>query len=197
MKQKVRERQIFGDSDDEEEGGEQDDYGEDNARAVLRFRLEKQLSALDREIEAVADGAQAFQASVDEAAAAERVDRTEEQMLANGEDPDGAVGRGAALHHALATDRLKSLLQKKKELRAQLRALSKQEQEEDDIMRTLVKDTSLAVDTKRKGKKKVEVKVTAPPKPVKKTVSFVQDDEFDAALDAASGLMETVSIVLL
>lgn len=195
MKQKVRERQIFGDSDDEEETGEQDDYGEDNARAVLRFRLEKQLSALDREIEAVSDGAQAFQVSVDEAA--ERSDRTEEQMLENEEGPDGAVGRGAALHHALATDRLKSLLKKKKELRAQLRALSKQEQEEDDIVRTLVEDTSQAADTKRKGKKKVEVQVTAPPKPVKKAVSFVQDDDFDAALDAASGLMETVSIVLL
>lgn len=189
VKQKVRERQIFGDSDDDEEAGEQDDYGEDNARAVLRFRLEKQLSALDREIEAVADGAQAFQVSVDEAAAAERSDRTEEQMLENEEDPDGAVGRGAALHHALATDRLKSLLLKKKEVRAQLRALSKQEQEEEDVVRTLVEDTSQAVDSKRKGKKKVQV--AAPPKPVKKTVSYIQDDDFDAALDAASGLMET------
>jgi len=159
--------------------------------------LEKQLSALDREIEAVADGAQAFQVSVDEAAAVERTERSEEQMLGNEEDPDGAVGRGAALHHALATDRLKSLLKTKKELRAQLRALSKQEQEEDEIVRTLVEDTSQAVDTKRKGKSKVQVHVAAPPKPVKKTVSFVQDDDFDAALDAASGLMETVSILLL
>jgi len=62
-------------------------------------------------------------------------------------------------------------------------------------VRTLVEDTSQAVDSKRKGKKKVQV--AAPPKPVKKTVSYVQDDDFDAALDAASGLMETVSVVLL
>lgn len=157
--------------------------------------MEKQLSALDREIEAVADGAQAFQVSVDEAA--EKSDRTEEQMLESEEGLDDVVGRGAALHHALATDRLNSLLKKKKELRAQLRALREQEEEDDEIIPTLVQDTSQAADTKKKGKKKVEVEVVAPPKPVRKKVSFVQDDDFDAALDAASGLMETVSIVLL
>ncbi|KAG0558340.1 hypothetical protein KC19_10G020700 [Ceratodon purpureus] len=200
VKQKAREskrvREVFGSSDDEEgEAGEQDDYGED-AQTVLRLRLQKQLSALDREIEAVADGAQAFQASVDEAAAeSSRVDRDEERMLEEEpgeENADGAVVRGAALHHALAQDRLKSLLKKKRELRAQLRALNKQELENDDVMRTLVEDTtSQAVASKRKGKNKVEAEVAAPPKPVKKAVSFVEDDDFDAALDATSGLMET------
>ena len=177
---------------------EQDDYGED-AHTVLRLRLQKQLSAFDREIEAVADGAQAFQASVDEAAAESlRVDRDEDRMLEeepDEENSDGAVVRGAALHHALAQDRLKSLLKKRKEVRAQLRALNKQEQEEDDVIRTLVEETSQTVASKRKGKKKVEVELVAPPKPVKKAVSFVEDDDFDAALDATSGLMETVSTV--
>jgi DNA excision repair protein ERCC-6 len=166
---------------------------------VLRLRLQKQLSAFDREIEAVADGAQAFQASVDEAAAeSSRVDRDEDRMLEeepDEENSDGAVVRGAALHHALAQDRLKSLLKKRKEVRAQLRALNKQEQEDDDVIRTLVEETSQTVASKRKGKKKVEVELVAPPKPVKKAVSFVEDDDFDAALDATSGLMETVSTV--
>lgn len=151
-------------------------------------------------MEAVADGAQVFKASVDEAAAeSSRIDRDEERLLEeeqDGADSDGAVVRGAALHHALAQDRLKSLSKKKKEMRAQLRALNKQEEEDDDVMRSLVEDTSQAVAGKREGKKKVEVEVAAPLKSVKKAVSFVQDDDFDAALDAASGLMETVSILL-
>ena len=203
MKRKAREskkvREVFGSSDDEEgDAAERDDYGEQDAHTVLVYRLQTQLSALEREIEAVADGAQAFQASVDEAAAeSSRIDRDEEHMLEEEQDEvnlDGALVRGAALHHALAQDRLKSLLKKKGELTAQLRVLNKQEQEDAKVMRALVEDTSQAVTSERKGKKKV-VEVVAPPKPVKKAVSFVQDDDFDAALDAASGLMETVRLL--
>lgn len=60
---------VFGSSNDEEgEAREQDDYRKD-AHDLMRFGLQLELASLDREIDAVADGSQVSQASVDVAAA--------------------------------------------------------------------------------------------------------------------------------
>lgn len=204
MKQKAWESDIGLVDDDGDEGVAADGgEHEGDVQAGLRARLQSKLVALDREIDAVADGAQAFQASVGEAA--ERSARNA-SLEADGEQVLGEEAKvnqgdpamdGASLHRALANDRLKSLLRKRRQLKEQLKILKEKEQEDDELLRSLVGETNAIPDGKGKGKgkRKVDVVTASASKSGKKSVSFLEDDGFDAELDAASGLMETVSSV--
>lgn len=57
-------------------------------------------------------------------------------MLEEKEDENfgGVVLRGVVLYYVLVKDWLKSLLKKKKDIRVQFRVLSKQEQEDVDVI---------------------------------------------------------------
>lgn len=175
--------------DDEDSGGEGDDGegGEDDPHSNLRRRLHKQVVALDREIDAVADGAYGDGKQVLE----EEEEEVEESMK-----------KSASLHRALADDRLRSLLRKRRQLKEQLKAL---DVEDDNALKSLVEDITPMLKIKRKGKKQ-EAEVMVPSNSgkkepgsanaKKKVVRIVEDNnDFDAALDsAATGFTETVSI---
>lgn len=91
------------------------------------------------------------------------------------------------LQHALADDRLRSLLETKAQLREEL-SIFANDTSSDALIRALVKDQP-------KSKRKVkEVQKSSNKKSKRrKTASLVDDDDFDAVLAAASsGFVETV-----
>lgn len=128
------------------------------------------------------------------------VESTVEPEQAGSEEGDRDGGDGAEagnkednLQHALATDRLRSLKKTKAQLEKELSDLGKGRPYKgiarDKVLLDIVKDKPAP---KRKSKqvqisrKKLEKRI--------KTVSFDEDDDFDAVLDAASaGFVETVS----
>ncbi|KAF8006362.1 hypothetical protein BT93_K0608 [Corymbia citriodora subsp. variegata] len=110
------------------------------------------------------------------------------------EDPRNAFQASfgdSSLHHALASDRLRSLRETKAQLEKELVELQEgntnKSNENDRLLRNLVKEKPRV---KRKSKA-----VQQPSKNVdkrQKIVSFRDDDDFDAVLDAASnGFVET------
>ncbi|KAM1987803.1 hypothetical protein ACFX15_035015 [Malus domestica] len=126
------------------------------------------------------------------------VESTVEPEQAGSEEGDHDGGDGAEagnkednLQHALATDRLRSLKKTKAQLEKELSDLGKGRPSKgiarDKVLLDIVKDKPAP---KRKSKqvqisgKKLEKRI--------KTVSFDEDDDFDAVLDAASaGFVET------
>ncbi|KAM2618830.1 hypothetical protein TB1_035062 [Malus domestica] len=126
------------------------------------------------------------------------VESTVEPEQARSEEGDRDGGDGAEagnkadnLQHALATDRLRSLKKTKAQLEKELSDLGKGRPSKgiarDKVLLDIVKDKPAP---KRKSKqvqisgKKLEKRI--------KTVSFDEDDDFDAVLDAASaGFVET------
>ncbi|CAN6545327.1 unnamed protein product [Malus baccata var. baccata] len=126
------------------------------------------------------------------------VESTVEPEQARSEEGDHDGGDGAEagnkadnLQHALATDRLRSLKKTKAQLEKELSDLGKGRPSKgiarDKVLLDIVKDKPAP---KRKSKqvqisgKKLEKRI--------KTVSFDEDDDFDAVLDAASaGFVET------
>ncbi|KAK8611770.1 hypothetical protein V6N13_131812 [Hibiscus sabdariffa] len=101
------------------------------------------------------------------------------------------TSRGSTLQRALATDRLKSLKNTKAQLEKQLSVLLKENPSEgikhDKLLKDLVKE-----EPKLKRKSKETQKPSKNQGKRKKTVSFNDDVDFDAVLDAASaGFMET------
>lgn len=100
-------------------------------------------------------------------------------------------GGGSELQRVLAADRLRSLKKTKAQLEKELKSLSKdgdlKSTESKKVIFSLVKED-------RKPKKKLidDKKVSKRPAKRFKTVSFDDDDDFDAVLDAASaGFVET------
>ncbi|OVA13656.1 SNF2-related [Macleaya cordata] len=98
---------------------------------------------------------------------------------------------GLTLQHALATDRLQSLKKTKARLQKELSELDKRNTEEgtdhEKLIKALVKE-----DVKPKRKLKEGQKSSKDSKKRQKTVSFDEDVDFDAVLDAASaGFVET------
>lgn len=95
------------------------------------------------------------------------------------------------LHHALAADRLKSLEKTKAQLKKELSGLYKGKasavDDNESLLKSLVNE-ELSVKRKAKAQKKVNSRDKR-----HNTVSFNEDVDFDAVLDAASiGFVETV-----
>lgn len=218
MKQKVWISEIESGKREEGEDGEEEEEDGGVAEVVdvdglsiglsdRRSRLQRSLAALDREIAAVADGAYVFEQGFGEEEENNAVGSLE-QDAAGRQKGKGvlqglrvnteAVNNGVALHQALANDRLKSLLRKRKQLSGELEALEPSDEDEDRL-RSLVAEATGNSRVVQARRSEVEVvilpsasKSTAKKK---KAVSFLEDDNLDAALDdAASGLVETVSI---
>lgn len=126
-----------------------------------------------------------------------------ERGVAEGDAPGGGGGDGSSLQRALAADRLRSLKNTRAKLTNELSSLceknTKAQLEEElanlrkTLLRSLVKE-----DTRPKKKLKEDKKLTKKSGKRVKTVSFNDDADFDAVLDAASaGFVETVSYLLI
>ncbi|XP_004289961.1 PREDICTED: DNA excision repair protein ERCC-6-like [Fragaria vesca subsp. vesca] len=164
----------IGEVEEEEEEGEKPESIDPSTALYNKLR------AVEFEIDAVASTVEHEQGGVGDG------DDGEEPG-----DKEDNVEASDSLQHALATDRLRSLKKTKAQLEKELSDLGKQRPskriEHDKVLLNIVKDKPAP---KRKSKqvekpgKKQEKRV--------KTVSFDEDDGFDAVLDAAStGFVET------
>lgn len=102
----------------------------------------------------------------------------------------GASPNDVTLQHALAADRLRSLIKTKAQLEKEILD-SSNDIKDNKLLRDLVKEepktTRKLKEIQKTSKKKNKNKRL-------KTVSFVEDDDFDAVLNVAStGFVETVS----
>lgn len=99
-----------------------------------------------------------------------------------------ASSNDLALQHALASDRLETLWKTRDALKREI-SESSTNSEHDTLLRSLVKE-----EPKSKRKLKEVDKTSQNKKKRLKKVSFVEDDDFDTVLNAAStGFVETVS----
>lgn len=116
-------------------------------------------------------------------------DDGEKQGHIGGEGSDyGASPNDTSLQHALATDRLKSLLKTKTQLEKEISDASEDIKHE-KLLKSIVKEDTVS----KKRTKEVQGKSNHKRKKFK-AVSFTEDDDFDAALNVASaGFVETVS----
>ncbi|KAE8685042.1 Protein CHROMATIN REMODELING 8 [Hibiscus syriacus] len=164
--------------------------GNDPSLTANQAKLLNKLRAVEFEIDAVAS-------TVEEGKdVASGDDGAKDELLEEGdrEDDESATklsSREMTLQRALATDRLKSLKHTKAQLEKQLSGLHKENSSEgikhDKLLKDLVKEKP-----KLKRMSKETHKPTKNQGKWKKTVSFNDDADFDAVLDAASaGLMET------
>lgn len=93
------------------------------------------------------------------------------------------------LQHALAADRLESLIKTRDQLEKEISDSSRNNQDEGQLMRNLVKE----VPKSKRGLQEVDNKIRSKNKRLKK-VSVDDGDDFEAILNAASvGFVETVS----
>ena len=104
-----------------------------------------------------------------------------------------ASSTNLTLQHALASDRLRSLKKTRAQLKKELSDLQKEKPskivERDKVIQSLIKE-----EARPKKKLKEIPKSGKDLKKQKKTISFDDDFDFDAVLDAASaGFVETVS----
>ncbi|KAI5315753.1 hypothetical protein L3X38_044929 [Prunus dulcis] len=151
-------------------------------------KLYNKLRAVEFEIDAVASTVEPEQAG-NEGAACDGDDDGVEP--GDKEDLDQASATGLNLQHALATDRLRSLKETKAKLEKELSDLDKQRpskgKQRDKVLSDIVKEKPVPkrkLKQVKKSGKNLEKRL--------KTVSFDEDDDFDAVLDAASaGFVET------
>ncbi|KAE8708130.1 Protein CHROMATIN REMODELING 8 [Hibiscus syriacus] len=164
--------------------------GNDPSSTANQAKLLNKLRAVEFEIDAVAS-------TVEEGKdVASGDDDAKDLFLEEGvrEDDESATklpSRDSTLQRALATDRLKSLKHTKAQLEKQLSGLLNENLSKgikhDKLLKDLVKE-----EPKLKRKSKETQKPTKDQGKKKKTVSFNDDVDFDAVLDAASaGFVET------
>lgn len=161
--------------------------------AASQAKLYNKLRAVEFEIDAVASTVEPEQAG-NEGGARDGDDDGMEP--GDKEDLDQAFATGLNLQHALATDRLRSLKETKAKLEKELSDLDKQRpskgKQRDKVLSDIVKEKPAPkrkLKQVKKSGKNLEKRL--------KTVSFDEDDDFDAVLDAASaGFVETVSLTL-
>ncbi|XP_021768814.1 protein CHROMATIN REMODELING 8-like isoform X2 [Chenopodium quinoa] len=152
------------------------------ASSSSQVELLKKLRAIEVEIDAVAS-------SVEQTKSGGKNDEIEpESHGGNKEDDEGfdkAMPNGSTLQHALAADRLKSLKKTRAELRNELSNICEDGKAvgvEEKLLNYLVREES-----KSKRKLKEVQSPNKESKKKKKVVSYQEDDEFDAVLNAASG----------
>lgn len=172
-------------------------------------KLYSRLRAIDFEIDAVAS---TVEHAVESVSGREKGDRGADDSSLQSTDGGRSSGRAddgskddhssviqasfndLTLHHALASDRLKSLKETRAQLEKELLDLKGKKVlngvESDKVLRDLVKERP---SLKRKNKEVDKAGKNLEKR--KKAVSFQDDADFDAVLDAATtGLVETVSM---
>lgn len=129
----------------------------------------------------------------------ENFKRDKDQLLDDDDktEPDNTEGdtivlqssSSVTLQHALAADRLESLIKTRAQLEKEISESSKNDQDDDSLIRNLVKEAPKS----KRGLKEVDNISRNKNKRLKK-VSVDDDDDFEAILNAASaGFVETVS----
>ncbi|KAL5702314.1 Protein CHROMATIN REMODELING 8 [Ranunculus cassubicifolius] len=188
------EKNIFNQAEDK--AGESSEAGGINGEQVLndekandplfsRSQIINKLRAVEVEIDAVASSVQQSDSGVENGEdVVDGIHDGDGKDVVDDENDIRIPANSLNLQQALAADRLKSLEKTKTQLQTELSKLDKDNKE---LIKNLVKDT---LKPKRKLK---EVQTSKKdPKKRKKVVSFDDDDDFDAVLDAASaGFVET------
>ncbi|KAL9227603.1 hypothetical protein vseg_003275 [Gypsophila vaccaria] len=164
------------------------DSVENQPSSAGQVELLQKLRALDVEIDAVASAVEQAKS----VRSNEEIDSEGGDVKDGGKDnvEDGgtsnkAVPNDNTLQHALAADRLQSLKKTRAEIHKELSSVCKDSKGggvEDKILRYLVREES-----KSKSKPKGGKDGNKEAKKKKKAVSYREDDEFDAVLNAASG----------
>lgn len=166
----------------EENACECDKLDTTDSSSASHVQLYQKLRAVEYEIDAVASTVQPVK----------KLERDEKHSFVgtdsqeHGHEEDGVLASTDDLHHALAVDRLRSLKKTQQQLKKELSHLNDKHAK---TILEIVKDRSKP---KRKSK---EVKKSGNNREKRlKVVSFDDDNDFDAALDAATvGFVETVS----
>ncbi|KAK1266905.1 Chromatin structure-remodeling complex protein SYD [Acorus gramineus] len=162
--------------------------------STSRAKLYNKLRALDVEINAVAASIEPDRRdkrSENDNDSSHTIINRKEGDVENGEEPVQVTPNGLTLREALASDRLKSLKKKKAELRKELSKFG-----EDKSLEDFGHDKLLSNLVRENPKRKLKSKEGQDPgkdlKKKRKTVTYSDDVDFDAVLDAASsGLVET------
>lgn len=146
------------------------------------------LRAVEVEINAVKSSLELTNLARNEEDFLERDDGKEHENVEGKGDDYGASPNDTSLQHALATDRLRSLIKRKAQLEKEISDTSKDIKAEKLLKRIVEEEPS----SKRRSKE-VQKKNKHQSKRLK-TVSYSEDDDFDSVLNAASaGFVETVS----
>lgn len=165
--------------------------GSTDPSSVSQAKLYNKLRAVEYEITAVESTIeQARNITSNDDHAYDGDDNLEQ---ADGVDGSQASSNGLNLQHALAADRLRSLRKTKAQIEKELSDICKNETLKDKVVSNIVKEAS-----RPKRKTKEAQKSSKNLEKRLKTVSFDEDGDFDAVLDAAStGFVETVSKIYL
>ncbi|CAN6479483.1 unnamed protein product [Victoria cruziana] len=177
------------------EGEDSDSTKDAKASSGSRIELQKRLRAVDVEIDAVAASLKQAKHFIK----SKVINSTDEGASPKGTNHDGRgvteAGRsnnGLVLQRALASDRLRSLKKTRNQLRDELTVLDNDASvnclDDDQMLHKLVKENDQKVKTKvSHSQNKETIKRKA-----KKIISYNEDVDFDAILDAAStGFVET------
>ncbi|KAL5561931.1 hypothetical protein UlMin_031678 [Ulmus minor] len=155
--------------------------------SASQAKIYNRLRAVEVEIDAVASTIQERKIASDEEPASNVNDGTEQGYSENG----FRDSNGLDLQHALAADRLRSLKKTKAQIEKELSDLCKDKPskgiQHDKLLSYIVKE-----EIRPKRKLKESQKSNKETEKRRKTVSFDEDGDFDAVLDAAStGFVET------
>lgn len=176
---------------------------EHNAKSsTIKTDVYNKLRAVEAEIQAVKSGFEQLENFRRNEQVSDREDGNEKRDIETELSTTQASLNDLDLQHALATDRLKSLLKTKAQLKKEISDLPNDSTHDTlAVLRDLVKEkpNALLRDlVKEQPKSKQRLKEAKSPSKNKKkrikTASLDDDDDFDAVLNAASsGFVETVS----
>lgn len=190
--------QVGADAEHESEHGKTSEdyvvYGEnEDPLATSQINLLTKLRAVEVEIDAVASTIGKGKSVAEDGTEHVGTPDIEGGKGARNEDSIHVNPDGLTLQQALATDRLRSLKKRKTQLEKEISKLRKHGSINSSGCEVLL-DKLVKEKPKRKQRLKAVDKSDGDFKPRVRTVSYKEDADFDALLDAASaGLVETVS----
>lgn len=171
------------------------ELGDETAVSSKQNKLYSKLHAVEVEIDAVASSIDRAKFVTDDGN--DNYDNTDvaRDKAESSVDYIQEYSNGLSLEQALATDRLRSLKKAKAQLQKEISLLDDHVdvKQTEKLLQVLVKDNP------QKGKRlKSTGGTTRPSKRPMKAVSYDEDVEFDAILDASSaGFMETVCLIII
>lgn len=146
------------------------------------------LQAVQIEIDAVRSALELNKCSENESSASEGAIKEEQEKAEGEENNSQAPSNDKTLQYALASDRLRSLIETKTRLEKEISEASK-DGEYGSLIRSIVKE-----DRNSKRRLKEVEKLSKHQNKRLKRVSLTDDDDFDSVLNAAStGFVKTVS----